>query len=58
MISGGAWGMAMRGRRRGPGDLCRRAIGGPPGAREPGRFNRVGALEAALRDCVGLPPVS
>ena len=39
-------------------DLCLRAIGSPPGAREPGSFDWVGALEAALRDCLGLPPVS
>ena len=30
----------------------------PPGAQEPGSFDRVDALEAALRDCLGLPPVS
>ena len=34
------------------------AIGNPPGAQEPGSFDRVDALEAALRDCLGLPPVS
>ena len=34
------------------------AIGNPPGAREPGSFDRVDALEAALRDCLGLSPVS
>ena len=39
-------------------DLCRRAIGNPPGAREPGSFGRAGALEAALGDCLGVPPVS
>jgi hypothetical protein len=39
-------------------DLCRRAVGSRPGAREPGSSGRVGALEAALRDCLGLPPVS
>ena len=39
-------------------DLYRRAIGNPPGAQEPGSFGRVDALEAALRDCLGLPPVS
>ena len=38
--------------------LYRRAIGNPPGAQEPGSFERAGALEAALRDCLGLPPVS
>jgi hypothetical protein len=36
----------------------RRAIGNPPGAHEPGSFDRVEALEAALPDCLGLPPVS
>ena len=39
-------------------DLYRRALGSPPGAREPGSFGRVGALEAGLRGCLGLPPVS
>jgi len=39
-------------------DLGRRAIGNPPGAQEPGSSGRAGALEAALRDCLGLPPVS
>jgi hypothetical protein len=39
-------------------DLYRRAIGNPPGAQEPSSFDRVDALEAALRDCLGLPPVS
>ena len=39
-------------------DLYRRAIGNPPGAQEPGSFDRAGAVEAALRDCLGLPPVS
>jgi hypothetical protein len=39
-------------------DLYRRAIGNPPGAQEPGSFDRVDALEAALRDCLGVPPVS
>lgn len=53
----------MRGRRRGPADLGRpelgrRAIGNPPGAQEPGSSGRAGALEAALRDCLGFPPVS
>lgn len=38
--------------------LYRRAIGNPPGAQETGSFGRAGALEAALRDCPGLPPVS
>ena len=40
------------------GRTCRRAIGNPPGAQEPGSLDRAGALEAALRDCLGLPPVS
>jgi hypothetical protein len=41
------------------GRTCtRRAIGNPPGAQESGSFDRVGALEATLRDCLGLPPVS
>jgi hypothetical protein len=48
----------MRGRRRGPTGPVPRAIGNPPGAQEPGSFDRVDALEAALRDCLGLPPVS
>jgi hypothetical protein len=39
-------------------DLYRRALGNPPGAQEPGSLGRVDALEAALRDCLGLPPVS
>jgi hypothetical protein len=39
-------------------DLYRRAIGSPPGAQEPGSFGRADALEAALRGCLGLPPVS
>lgn len=39
-------------------DLCRRAIGNPPGAQEPGSSGRAGVLEAALRDCLGVPPVS
>lgn len=39
-------------------DLGRRAIGNPPGTQEPGSSGRAGALEAALRDCLGLPPVS
>ena len=39
-------------------DLGRRPIGNPPGAQEPGSFDRADALEAALRDCLGLPPVS
>ena len=39
-------------------DWGRRAIGNPPGAQEPGSFDRADALEAALRDCLGLPPVS
>ena len=55
-----------QGRGNGPGaagavgrpDLCRQAIGSPPGAREPGSLDRAGALEAALRDCLGLPSVS
>lgn len=38
--------------------LCRRPVGTPAGAQEPGSFGRAGALEAALRDCLGLPPVS
>jgi hypothetical protein len=36
-------------------DLYRRAAGNP---REPGSSDRADALEAALRDCPGLPPVS
>ena len=48
----------MRGRRAGRPDLGRRAIGNPPGTQEPGSSGRAGALEAALRDCLGLPPVS
>jgi hypothetical protein len=39
-------------------DLYLRAIGNPPGAQEPGSFDLAGALEAALRDCLGVPPVS
>ena len=39
-------------------DLCRRAIGDPPGAQEPGSFDRAGALEAVLRGWLGVPPVS
>jgi hypothetical protein len=39
-------------------DLCRRAIGNPPARRNPGSFDWVDALEAALRYCLGLPPVS
>jgi len=39
-------------------DLYRRAIGNPPGGQEPGSSGRADALEAALRDCLGLPPVS
>jgi hypothetical protein len=39
-------------------DLYRRASGNPPGAQEPGSFDRVDALEAARRDCLGLAPVS
>ena len=57
---------AVRGPGNGPGaagaagrpDLGRRAVGNPPGAQEPGSSGRAGALEAALRDCLGLPPVS
>ena len=49
MISAGAVGQP---------DLYRRAIGNPPGAREAGSFDPVDALEAALRDCLGLSPVS
>ncbi len=45
-------------RAAGRPDLYRGVIGNPPGAQEPGRFDRAGALEAALRDCLGLPPVS
>lgn len=44
----------MRGRPVGRPDLYRRAIGNPPGAQEPSRFDRVDALG----DCLGLPPVS
>ena len=50
--------MAHRGPRRGPADLYRRPVGNPPGAQEPGSFDRAGVLEAALRDCLGRPPVS
>jgi hypothetical protein len=39
-------------------DLYRRPVGNPPGAQEPGSSGRAGALEAALRDCPGVPPVS
>jgi hypothetical protein len=48
----------MRGRAVGRPDWGRRAIGNPPGAQEPGSFDRADALKAALRDCLGLPPVS
>lgn len=72
MISAGAGGECLSGCSavRVPGDgscvagavgrpgLYRRAVGTPPGAQEPGSFDRVDALEAALRDCLGLPPVS
>jgi hypothetical protein len=61
-----SWCSAVRVRGNGPcaagavgrPDLCRRAIGNPPGAQEPGGFGGVDALEAALRACLGLPPVS
>jgi predicted oxidoreductase len=43
----------------GPWRTSRRAASGnPPGAQEPGSFDRVDALEAARRDCLGLAPVS
>jgi hypothetical protein len=48
----GEW--PMRGRPVGRPDLYRRAIGNPPGAQEPSRFDRVDALG----DCLGLSPVS
>ena len=38
-------------------DLYRRPSATRP-AQEPGSFDRVDALEAALRDCLGLAPVS
>ena len=47
----------MRGRAVGRPDWGRRAIGNPPGAQEPGSSDRVDAVEAALRDCLGVPPV-
>ena len=38
-------------------DLYRRPSATRP-AQESGSFGRAGALEAALRDCLGVPPVS
>ena len=67
MISAGAGGeclsrcSAVRVPGIGPcaaGAVGRRAIGKSPGAQEPGSFGRVDAREAALRGCLGLPPVS
>jgi len=52
----GEW--PMRGRRRGPARPVPAGHRQPPGAQEPGSSGRAGALEAALRDYLGLPPVS
>ena len=39
-------------------DLYRRPSTTRPARRNPGSFDRVGALAAGLRGCLGLPPVS
>ena len=45
----------MRGRRHGPAGPVPAGIGNPPGAQEPGSFDRVDALEAAAARLPGPP---